>query len=40
MSTLNSFVDKLSAVANGDSERFATYVLTGLMAVLALIVLL
>ncbi|MGY6215200.1 hypothetical protein ACW73L_08565 [Methylolobus aquaticus] len=40
MSTLNAFVEKLSAAAAEDSERFATYVLTAFMAVLALIVLL
>lgn len=39
MSTLNTFIDKLSATAGKDSEQFATYVLTGFMAVLALIVL-
>jgi hypothetical protein len=40
MSTLNAFVQKLSVAAVEDSERFATYVLTGFMALLALIVLL
>ena len=39
MSVLNSFIHKLSTAASNDSEGFATVVLTGFMAVLALIVL-
>lgn len=39
MSFLNSFIDKLSTAASNDSEEFATAVLTGFMALLALIVL-
>ena len=40
MSTLYALVGKLNAAANEDSEQLVTYVLTGFMAVLALIVLL